>query len=537
MAVDRNTQVVGVGPDISAGTFSQVLQSANSPAAGEAGQAYQAIVAEKVSPAFCLSVFQHESRYATDPASMVVKHSTKNPGNCRTSRTGAGQVIPTERGNFVKYPDWTSGFKDLARRLVDPGFAYAMSGAKTIGQILPIWAPASDGNNPDGYINAVVNSMNSLGAGNSNMVVQAPKPNNIQWVGSPNHWDGRDGNQVIAICDHIMQGTMESTRGWFNNPDSQVSAHFGVAEDGRIHQYVSLENAAWANGIAENIDQGIPWLVSAVANKVNENNLTVSIEHEGDTGDVMPEAQYQSTLALHRWLIGLYGVPVDRDHIIGHYQISGRQKANCPGTGFPWQRLMADLATDNAASTGAGGSTPTGPALPPGFVWDTSGHNVPGAIIDSSTGNLILQPFADYWLSNGAVEKFGRPLEYGAHGEAGQPGSVVTEFKYAHMYVDQQTKKVVAQMKDRNNPAGFDVGPGMMATARKLGYEMLTNEQFFIADPAKPQPGLGKLSLAWASDPASAGQVHIFMAIEHPEQKQPDGTIPWEVKVVKEEQI
>ncbi|MDB5079575.1 MAG: hypothetical protein JWP00_1499, partial [Chloroflexi bacterium] len=51
---------------------------------------------------------------------------------------------------------------------------------------------------------------------------------------------------------------------------------------------------------------------------------------------------------------------------------------------------------------------------------------------------------------------------------------------------------------------------------------------------AKPQPGLGKLSLAWAADPANGGQVHIFMAIEHPEQKQQDGTVPWEVKVVKE---
>lgn len=57
----------------------------------------------------------------------------------------------------------------------------------------------------------------------------------------------------------------------------------------------------------------------------------------------MPEAQYQATLALHRWLVEILGIPVTRDNIIGHYRIDSVNKAGCPGSGFPWDRLFKDL--------------------------------------------------------------------------------------------------------------------------------------------------------------------------------------------------
>jgi N-acetylmuramoyl-L-alanine amidase len=74
------------------------------------------------------------------------------------------------------------------------------------------------------------------------------------WHGSPNYWTGRNGQKVIAIVDHIMQATMESADSWFLNPASEVSAHFGVARDGRVYQWVRLSNSAWANGIMNKPD-------------------------------------------------------------------------------------------------------------------------------------------------------------------------------------------------------------------------------------------------------------------------------------------
>ncbi|SHH15282.1 N-acetylmuramoyl-L-alanine amidase [Desulfosporosinus lacus] len=165
------------------------------------------------------------------------------------------------------------------------------------------------------------------------------KPN-ISWKGSP-HFSTTKGYKFIAIVDHIMAGTLAGTDSWFANPASKVSSHFGVGKNGKIHQYVDLKNPAWANGGVNK--PAWPLLISGV----NPNYYTISIEHEGYSGDVMPEAQYQATLALHRWLVGTLGIPVTRDNIIGHYRIDSVNKANCPGTGFPWDRLLKDLQGGN----------------------------------------------------------------------------------------------------------------------------------------------------------------------------------------------
>lgn len=161
------------------------------------------------------------------------------------------------------------------------------------------------------------------------------KPN-MKWVPSPNHSSSK-GYRFIAIVNHIMEGTLLGTDSWFSNPASMVSSHFGVGKDGAIHQYVDLNYPAWANGVVNKPD----W--SLLVPGVNPNYYTISIEHEGKSGDIMPEAQYHATLALHRWLIGTLGIPVTRDTIIGHYRIDSVNKSNCPGSGFPWDRLFKDL--------------------------------------------------------------------------------------------------------------------------------------------------------------------------------------------------
>ena len=158
----------------------------------------------------------------------------------------------------------------------------------------------------------------------------------MTWKGSPN-FSSPKGYKIIAIVDHIMSGTLAGTDSWFANPASQVSSHFGVGKKGEIHQYVDLKNPAWANGGVNK--PSWPLLIPGV----NPNYYTVSIEHEGESGDVMPEAQYQATLALHRWLIETLNIPVTRDNIIGHYRIDSVNKSGCPGTGFPWDRLFQDL--------------------------------------------------------------------------------------------------------------------------------------------------------------------------------------------------
>lgn len=164
------------------------------------------------------------------------------------------------------------------------------------------------------------------------------------WRGSPNFWTGRNGQSVVAIVDHIMQGSIESADSWFKNLASEASAHFGVALDGRVWQWIKTKDSAWANGITNKSDLGVDWLQKALKAGINPNLLTVSIEHEGYSGQAMPDKQFQATLKLHKWLIAQYNIPIDREHITGHYQYDNVDRHNCPGSGFPWGRLMAELS-------------------------------------------------------------------------------------------------------------------------------------------------------------------------------------------------
>ena len=146
--------VVGVLPRISRERFAAVLAAAGSPAASEADACWAAVAREGVDPLFALAVFQHESRFGT--VGIVPKYDLRNPGATRTSRTGEGDAVSVPgRGQFWRYPTWEAGFRDLARRLVDPNVVYRRQGAETVEAIVPLWAPASDGNDPAAYIAAV----------------------------------------------------------------------------------------------------------------------------------------------------------------------------------------------------------------------------------------------------------------------------------------------------------------------------------------------------------------------------------------------
>lgn len=172
----------------------------------------------------------------------------------------------------------------------------------------------------------------------------------IVWKGNDNtNSSSREGNIPFIIVDHVSVGTMSSMDYWFTDPDNQVSsAHFGVAKDGRIHQYVSIDRMAWANGIPkEQFGNATAPVVQDMG--INPNLYSVSIEHEGYFGD-LTEAQFQASVWLHRYIRQYIrdkwakDFPLDRYHVIGHYQINPVQKANCPGPRFPWDRLYAALA-------------------------------------------------------------------------------------------------------------------------------------------------------------------------------------------------
>lgn len=73
---------------------------------------------------------------------------------------------------------------------------------------------------------------------------------NKKMLTSVNHDKGRDGKKIKKITVHHCAGVMsvESMGNMFRAGTRQVSAHYGIGNDGRIGQYVDEANTAWTDG-------------------------------------------------------------------------------------------------------------------------------------------------------------------------------------------------------------------------------------------------------------------------------------------------
>lgn len=167
----------------------------------------------------------------------------------------------------------------------------------------------------------------------------------IELVLSPNFRKGREGHRILAIVNHITDGLMPATLNWLLNPLAKVSAHYLVTKNGRIIQMVVDEDTAFAVG---NVNRP-NW---PLYDGTNPNYYTLSIEHESLAGESLTEPQYQASLELHWLLISKWQVPIDRDHIIGHYRLDSINRQNDPGVSFPWERLLVDLKAKLLAHAG-----------------------------------------------------------------------------------------------------------------------------------------------------------------------------------------
>ena len=143
------------GPSIDLATFTNILQGAHSPAAGEASGLYNAATTYGVDPAVLLAVFQHESSFGTKG----VATTTRNVGNL-VYQPNSAQFGGYQSGRWNAYPTWTQGALD-ASRLLASGLYGRSSGYSTARTFPARWAPSSDGNNPTGYGAALVSSINA----------------------------------------------------------------------------------------------------------------------------------------------------------------------------------------------------------------------------------------------------------------------------------------------------------------------------------------------------------------------------------------
>lgn len=153
----------------------------------------------------------------------------------------------------------------------------------------------------------------------------------IKWIGSPNHYRGRNGYQVTHITFHIMAGFLEGTDATFLNTSSQASAHYGIGSSGEAHQYVSECDGSWSD-----------------ANYVS-NNTTISIEHEGGIASApCTDACVEASARLCADIARRYGWPRlwhdgTKGNVWLHREIPGTDHATCPDlapNGLPYQKII-----------------------------------------------------------------------------------------------------------------------------------------------------------------------------------------------------
>lgn len=145
---------------------------------------------------------------------------------------------------------------------------------------------------------------------------------------------------------HIGQGYRAGFHSLFSNPQRQLpdgrwvenpASQYVVYKDGSIEQWVEEDDAAWHAGQANSPDP----LLSLEGR--NPNRLYIGIEHEGFTGEPWTEEMMQADLWLLRQIRERWGIEYNENNLIGHYRIDSINRRNCPGTGCPFERLLAEL--------------------------------------------------------------------------------------------------------------------------------------------------------------------------------------------------
>lgn len=183
---------------------------------------------------------------------------------------------------------------------------------------------------------------------------------NIIWKGSPNKTKGRAGYKPEAVVIHVMEGTLTGTDAWFANPASKVSAHYGIGRSGVVHQYVLDADQAWHAGRV--------WKPTwpGIRTGVNPNRYTLGVEHEGFDREPWSEAMMAASAALIRALCTKWGIPINRDHVVGHREIYGRK--TCPGSGVDLDRLVRMARQEAVAPPGSPATGPYNFVADPGTV-------------------------------------------------------------------------------------------------------------------------------------------------------------------------
>lgn len=145
---------------------------------------------------------------------------------------------------------------------------------------------------------------------------------------SPNFDDRKDGMIDMLVLHYTdMTSTMAAVE-HLCKPESKVSAHYVVGEDGEIFQLVDEDKRAWHAG--ESFWRG--------HSSVNGRSIGIEIANPGHSNGyrAFPEVQMQSVIDLCHDIIARHHIP--ERNVVGHSDVAFLRKMD-PGELFDWPRL------------------------------------------------------------------------------------------------------------------------------------------------------------------------------------------------------
>lgn len=146
---------------------------------------------------------------------------------------------------------------------------------------------------------------------------------------SPNYGERRgEGAIRMLIMHYTGMESAEAAQCYLTSPQSMVSAHYIVREDGAVVQMVAEEKRAWHAGQGQ-------WQGET---DINSCSIGIEVINPGPLADFpdFPQRQISALAALSRDIIARHAIKPR--HVLAHSDIAPERKID-PGEKFPWGKL------------------------------------------------------------------------------------------------------------------------------------------------------------------------------------------------------
>lgn len=170
-------------------------------------------------------------------------------------------------------------------------------------------------------------------------------------------------------------GVIHGTDGYnIPKPGATKSWTFVVDRNGSIYQFLDpITQTPWTNGDVKTPDLTNPLVKAAARSGYNFNEfcfLTIENVCYISGGERLTSAQLAADHRILEWGSKLSGLPLDRAHVIGHYQVNSETRNNCPTVPADRTRVFNGVI---------------------------NGISLPDTDIASQEFNMHLRPKADLW--------------------------------------------------------------------------------------------------------------------------------------------